>query len=251
MQSVPATSAIGLWTRIDLRSRWRSLLLLGLLAGLTAGVSVAAFDGSMRTGTALARLESRGNASDAVVFTSQTSATRPDWTALARRPEVEAIARWRLVFGLFGQAYVVLFGPVDDVWLQQVDRPIVAAGRMADPAAPNEIVVSDVQSEEPRVHLGDVIHLETFGPYNPAVGDVPGSGPVVDLTVVGVIHTSMTYEFTEGAFVTPAFFAAYGDQIEYAENAMVQLRNGPADIGALRSHVGDDVSPACPCSTSR
>ena len=237
-----------MWTRADLRARWKSFVVLGLIAGITAGLSVAAFDGARRTGTALSRLEARGDSTDAAVFASQATADRPNWDALAARPEVETLARWRLLFGLVGQNYTVMFGPSDGVWLQEVDRPIVVQGRMWDPTRPDEVVVSDEQPDDDGtpIRLGDVIALDTFGPYDPAVGEVPGTGPSVELHVVGVIHSSLSYEFTPGVFVTPAFFARYGEQIEFAENAMVKLRNGRVDVGALRRDASTDVTPGVP-----
>ncbi|MCU1368326.1 MAG: hypothetical protein JWN39_3965 [Ilumatobacteraceae bacterium] len=221
------------------------MVVLGVLAGLTAGLAVAAFDGAQRTATALHRLEARNNASDAVVFASQTSSDKPYWTTLASRPEVASIARWRLLFGLVGDEYTVMFGPSDDVWLQQIDRPIVVAGRMFDPSKPNEVVVDD-QAGADAPPLGSTVQFDAFGRYDPAVGDVPGSGPSVQLTVVGVIHTSLSWEFTSGGFVSPAFFAKYGDQVEFAENAFVQLRHGGGDMTALRRDASRDLFAGVP-----
>lgn len=79
-EAVMIASPVGLWSRNDLRARWTSLLVLGVLAGLTVGLAVAAFDGALRTGSALSRLEERNLASDAVVFTSQSSFEQPDWS---------------------------------------------------------------------------------------------------------------------------------------------------------------------------
>jgi ABC-type lipoprotein release transport system permease subunit len=182
------------------------------------------------------------------VFSAQTSAEQPSWDHLAARPEVEQIARWRLVFGLIGEEYSVMFAPSDDVWLQQVDRPIVVAGRMFDPKAADEVVVSDDQNgvDGPPVVVGDTIPLDLFGPYDPAVGDVPGSGPSVQLHVVGVIHASFSYEFTSGIFMSPAFISTYGNQIEFAENAMVKLRHGTDDVVALRRDSNTDIFPGVP-----
>ena len=68
-----------LWANADVRRRWRSLVVLGLLAGLTASLAIAAFAGARRTDTALARLEKVTNAPDAVVFASQVLDLHPEW----------------------------------------------------------------------------------------------------------------------------------------------------------------------------
>ena len=91
--------AAAAWARVDLRSRGRSLVVLGLLAGLTGGFASAAFSGARRSDSALERLRQRTNASDAAVFASQSGNAHPDYAGLARRPEVKALARWNLMFG--------------------------------------------------------------------------------------------------------------------------------------------------------
>ena len=75
-----------LWAGADIRRRWRSLIVLGLLAGLTAGVAMAALAGARRTDTALARLDRVTHAPDAVVFPSQVDDIHPEWAGLAARP---------------------------------------------------------------------------------------------------------------------------------------------------------------------
>jgi ABC-type lipoprotein release transport system permease subunit len=241
--SMRGTTATGLWSRTDLRARWRSFALLGVLAGLTAGLATAAFDGASRTETALSRLEERNNASDAVVFASQNAIVAPSWEALAQRPEVEKIARWTLVFGQTNGTDDVLFVPSDGVFLNEVDRPIVVAGRMFDPKSPTEMVVTDdLNSLGHAVGVGDLVHFDAY-----ATTDETGPpGASVDFTVVGVIHSSMSFEFTGGEYISPAFLEVYGAQIETAENAMVKLRNGPADVAALRRDASTDVIAGVP-----
>ena len=53
-------SAIWLWTRADLRNRWRSWVVLGLLAGVTFGLAAAGVAGARRTEDALPRLIATG-----------------------------------------------------------------------------------------------------------------------------------------------------------------------------------------------
>ena len=218
--------------------------MLGVLAGVTTGLAVASFDGALRTGSALSRLEERNLASDAVVFASQSSLEQPDWTTLATRPEVEQIARWQLVFGLVDGVDSVLFAPGDDVFLNTVDRPIVVEGRMFDPAATDEMVITDAFVGEPGVlpGVGDVVHLDAYSSFDPTAPP----GPSVDFTVVGVVHSSLSYVFTGGMFISPGFAAAYQGQIVTAENAMVTLRNGAADVAALRRHASTDVFQGVP-----
>jgi len=240
------TTPIGLWSRTDLRARWRSLAVLGVLAGLTAGLALAALDGAQRTGSALSRLERRNQATDAVVFASQGSLDVPNWEKLSHRPEVSRIARWTLVFGLVDGVDSVLIAPSDQVFMNELDRPVVVAGRMFDRSAPNEVVVTDDQPPDgvAPTKVGDIVHLDAYATFDPVTGPTPG--PPFDLTVVGVIHTSLSYEFTGGLYLSPAFLEKNAAEVMHAENAMVDLRNGQADIAALRRDASTDVFPGVP-----
>ncbi len=242
-----ANSPSTLWGRSDLHTRARSLIVLGVLAGLTIGLAVAAFDGARRTDTALARLNARTNASDAVVFATQAELVSPDWHKLAARPEVKRIIRWGLAFGnLGGSEQSVLFVPMDDVWLNKVDQPIVVAGRMFDPNAPNEVVVSDDASHV----LGAPIKIGDTFPFTAMSKDEsfdqPANGPSLQLRVVGIIHTPLSYVFTGGAFLSPGFVTKYGDRAIIPENAVIQLRHGAADVDTLRRDASSDVANGVP-----
>lgn len=82
--------ALRLWCVTELRRRWVSLVLLGLLAGIASGLAIAAFDGAERSGTAYTRMRSDLNAADAVFYPSQVQAYDVDVTKLGSLDEVEA-----------------------------------------------------------------------------------------------------------------------------------------------------------------
>jgi ABC-type lipoprotein release transport system permease subunit len=237
-----------LWSRSDLRARAVSLAVLGVLTGLTIGLATAAFDGARRTDTALTRLQARTNASDAVVFATQADLLAPDWTKLATRPEIKQVVRWALAFGnVAGEEEGVLFVPMDGVWLSQVDRPIVVAGRMFDPRAADEIIVSD---DVPPGDDGAKIKVGDRLPFTPMTSDQPfgepAAGPHLELRVVGIVHTPLSYVFTGGAFLSPGFLTKYGDQAFVGENALIQLQHPGTDIGALRRDASTDVAQGVP-----
>jgi ABC-type lipoprotein release transport system permease subunit len=244
---VRGASGAALWTRSDLRARGVSLFVLGALTGLTVGLAAAALDGARRTDTALTRLEAKTNASDAVVFASQAGLTTPDWSTLAHRPEVEQLARWGLAFGnVDGDEDGVLFMPMDDAWLSTVDKPIVVAGRMFDPHATDEVVLSDdvPNSEGGTAKVGDVIH---FAPTPlDATGGTESSAAPLEMRVVGIVHTPLSYVFTGGAFLTPGYGEKYGDVALIAENAMIRLHGNDSDIGALRRDANSDIAQGVP-----
>ena len=237
-----------MWARADLRHRRRSLVALGLLAGLTAGFAFAAFAGSRRTNTALERLRARTNASDAVVFASQVGAFHPDWARLAARPEVETLARWALVFGeVGGDPEVVLFASVDGTWTGDVDRPVVVQGRMFDPKASDEVVVDENLVRAGHARLGDVVPFHAYAATQEDVSGPP-AGPKVSLRVVGVVRNLGQFVFvTDGqGILSPGFLARYGTRAIALENAYVRLRGGAADVPKLQRHVNTDVAPGTP-----
>ncbi|MEO7370437.1 MAG: hypothetical protein ABIZ69_06230, partial [Ilumatobacteraceae bacterium] len=45
-----------LWARTELRRRWLSLVVLGLLGGLAAGLTMAAYDGAQRSSSSYERM---------------------------------------------------------------------------------------------------------------------------------------------------------------------------------------------------
>src|SRR5580658_1753886 len=156
-------SAPLLWAGADVRRRWRSLLVLGLLAGITAALAMAAFAGARRTDTALARLDKVTNAPDAIIFASQVHDFHPNWSRLAARPEVAQLAVWDLFFcNIYGQEGGVLFASGGNGWLSSIDKPVVLAGRMFNPKSDDEIVVNDQLALLEGVHIGDVLHVQAY-----------------------------------------------------------------------------------------
>src|ERR1700722_4204184 len=122
MQGRNGARAAAFWARRDVRRRWRSLVLLGVLVGLTAALALSAWAGARRTDTALERLRVATNASDAVAFPSQVGVSHPNWARLAARPEVASVAVWDLLFGnVDGQAGGLIFASADGTYLGKVD----------------------------------------------------------------------------------------------------------------------------------
>jgi hypothetical protein len=247
MPSFPAevTAAVA-WARADVRSRWRSLLALGLLVGVVAGLALAAVAGARRTDSSFQRLRERTNAADAIAFPSQVGVFEADWDALRRRPEVSQVARWKLSFGRVAgvEGEAILFAPVDRQWLGEVDRPVVVDGRMFDPGAPDEVVVGEAATEELGFRVGSVIDYKPFGADQDDTSGVPPNGPEVRLRVVGVVRHVHEFLFVPGMVMpSPAFLDVHGSGTLLAENAMVRLAHGAADVPQLQRAVNDLVAP--------
>jgi predicted lysophospholipase L1 biosynthesis ABC-type transport system permease subunit len=242
------TAAARLWARADLRRRWMSLVLLGVLAGLTAGVAVAVFDGADRTDTALERLRTRTLASDAIVFATQAGVTEPDWSIIERSPGVERIGVWSLTWGSIDGGPIVgpLFAPVDDVFTATMDRPIVVSGRLADPDEPGEIMIDSTLEQSGEFHLGDELSFHAMAGFDDFFSGVP-TGGTETLHIVGVVTFAPQFLFaTDGMMImSPAFVRDHRDDSAVFENAMVDLTDAPDAVDQLRL-AANELGPGVP-----
>jgi ABC-type lipoprotein release transport system permease subunit len=234
-----------MWSRADIRRRWRSLLLLGLLAGVTAAFATASFAGARRTDTALSRLEKATNAANAFIFTSQVGDMHPDWSRLASRPEVAQLAVWDLIFCyLDGQPNGVLFASDGDGEFTKIDKPVVLAGRMFNPKADDETVVNEQVATIEHIGVGDVMQVRTYAP-DQLNGGTP-HGPKIALRVVGIVRTTEEFLFTPNALVSPGVVAHYRRQALFVPNAVVRVTGGEAGMAALKRDVSSQLAPGVP-----
>jgi hypothetical protein len=234
------------WARRDIRRRWRSLVLLGVLVGLTSAFALSAWAGARRTDTALQRLSIATNARDAVAFPSQVGIVNPNWARLAARPEVTSVAVWDLLFGNYdGQPDWLIFGSADGTYLGKVDKPVVVQGRMFNPRSPDEVVVDE--NAVTQTPLGSSLRYQFYAPNQPDEAGPP-RGPTLTMHVVGVVREVPEFLFvTDGQIlVSPGFMARYGSRISAAPNADIVLRHGEADIGKLRQDVNALVARGSP-----
>ena len=240
-------AAARLWAGADLRRRWRSLVALGVLVGITAGFALAALAGARRTDSALARLEQQTNSPTALVFATQSGVINPDFAKLRTRPGVQDVAVWDLVFGnCDGEPGCTLFASDDGRWLTSMNKPVLIAGRMWDPNATDEIVVDEPLAKQ-GMGIGTTTKLEMLGPTIDDVFQNNVTGPKVTLKVVGVVRDVGQFLFaTDGqAFLSPAFVPRYRGQGAIYANGAVVLRKD-ADMSALRQDVNDIIGPGTP-----
>ena len=221
-------------------------MVLGLLAGITAGLAMAAFAGARRTDTALARLDKVTNAPDAIIFASQVGDLHPEWSRLAARPEVAQLAVWELFFcNIYGQPGGLLFASAGDGWLSSIDKPVVLAGRMFNPKAADEVVVDDQFASAEKVRVGDVVPVQAYALDQPEATGTP-HGPTMKLRVVGIVRTAEELLFVPGVLVSPGVVAKYRNQAVFDPNAVVRLKGGQAGMNALRRDVNSLVAPGVP-----
>src|SRR5438874_6696803 len=96
-------AAVRMWARSELGRRWRALVALGIIAGIAAGLALAALAGARRTSTAYGRWRKATAAPDAIVFGTQVGQENTDYSPVMKLPEVVAGGQFELAqVGLAG-----------------------------------------------------------------------------------------------------------------------------------------------------
>ncbi|MGH9188085.1 MAG: hypothetical protein ACRD0U_20125 [Acidimicrobiales bacterium] len=94
-------NAVANWFRLDVRGRWRSLLVLALLIAFAGGTVMTAVAGARRGASAVDRLQARTLPATVHVATA-TGAAGVDWDAIRALPDVEAMSTLVGTFELEG-----------------------------------------------------------------------------------------------------------------------------------------------------
>jgi ABC-type lipoprotein release transport system permease subunit len=221
-------AAVALWARSEIARRWRALVALGILAGLVGGLAVASVAGARRTATSYERYREATGRADAIVFGTLAGIFPADYTAVRNLPEVDDAGEFTLTpIGVEGFPTLGQLAPNDDRLYRTIARPLLVAGRLPDPRRADEMVVNRSAAKRLGLGVGDrarVLSATALDATAPL-----GTGPSVDVTVVGIGDSAMELVF--GGDGEPAFFpsaAVLGDhpEIPRAGNLVVRLRPG-------------------------
>ena len=234
--------AVG-WACADLRRRWAGLLVIAVLTGLSAAVVMVAVLGARRTESALPRALAATGTSDVSLQYTDPAIT----DAVLGAPQVADGATASLYVGGTEGVGVDLSALVGDAgYGSMFERIVIQQGRLAEPAAAHEVVVPPATAEAIGVTVGDSFIYDTLSPKQ-LEGFVTGQppdesvapGPSIELTVVGIGATMPELvDATPGIFfATPAFDAAYADEVghfgdELGGLARVRLAGGADDVDA-------------------
>jgi hypothetical protein len=242
-------------------------VLLALMAGLAGGVAMGAWQVARRTSTAFEAFVARADLPEFSVTFCPPGMTQVDDSTIATctgydpvaelgvisgLPEIEAAGRggWRgltlarpddpedrmVVGGLFAR----------DQSLPGFDgRPLVVAGRLYDPAAPDEIVVNEYLAERAGIAVGDEVEA-TFWSRD-ELGRTTGSfsGPRLLVRVVGIVRNVQDIAARSGessnvqldeSYVAggPGLWRSTADASAFS-GIMIQARNG--DAAAARAAI--------------
>jgi hypothetical protein len=250
------------WFRLDLRRRWRSLLVLAVLVALASGVVMTAAAGASRAASAVDRLNAQTLPATVLVAPLTPGF---DWAAVRALPEVQALTE--LVFSAFEidgrpAPSSMMFPPADAEAMSSVERPVILEGRLADPTRADEVVVTPAFTDSAGKGVGDTVSLRLFTPEQVDAGQIPvqvpttltdqvwilttaqaeaflatgaeveatdqAAGPAIDATIVGVVRSPWFSDTLDGdGFVVPSA-GLYNDYAPYLLGA-----GGLASINAL------------------
>jgi hypothetical protein len=234
------------WFRLDVRRRWRTLLVLTLLIAFAAATVMTAVAGARRGATAIDRLVAQTEPMTVLVLPNTGGF---DWSVVRDLPQVEALTVWPLtqitIDGLPGETAEVY----DAEAMRTVEVPVVLEGRLADPQRVDEAVVTPTWIDTYRHAVGDTVRIRLHTPQ--AIDDYElrsiepdgPAGPAIDVTVVGVVRSpwfSDELESTGHFVLSPAVLDTYpanllGEANAARTNGMVRLVGGQADIESFRA----------------
>jgi len=245
-------TAAWMWGRSELRNRWRSWVVLGLLAGVTFGFAAAGWAGARRTSVALPNyLAALPNLPDAAALVND-----PTFDA-AKRARADALPEVKTVYPFVVAVAIVVkpaegdggLIPVSQATAELLGSPIVQ-GRMADASRADEVVVDQNMRRKYGLDIGKTMTISQHGTPKEIAQLPPGLlAPGVDpnfsqtLRVVGIIKS---VDSQENWVASGGFYKTYGSRLAGFTNEFVQLRNGAADLPKYRTDleriVGHEVN---------
>lgn len=248
-------TVVAAWLRVEVRTRWRSLLVLALLVALASATVMSSVAGARRGASALDRLVARSSPADIVVLPNDPGF---DWDRIRTLPGVVALSTFAVsgywVEGVPAehQEDVVSFPPADaEIW-RSIERPVVLDGRLPEPTRADEVAISGHFRDHFDKAVGDRVTLRLFSPAQIDQSNEEGSelgapeGDRISATVVGVIRSPWFSDLPDNSLGTvipsPGLFARYPDSFLGSDrggyvNALARLSNGEAGIADFKSRL--------------
>jgi hypothetical protein len=247
-------AAVWLTARAEWRQRWRSLVLLSVLAGLAGGVALVALTGSRRADTAFARLEEQLKTPNLRV-TTDASPTPELIREAARLPGVVA-ARQQVLLAVAPADSGMM--PLDNTIA--LAEPVIASddrigavmveGWRADQSRPDELVVNEAMRDSLHAEIGDRFSLVSLTPEQVRTGEEEGhfpspAGPAQEVTLVGVARAAEDVSDAPEpiVYVTTAYYERHGRAIFRREGVGLRVDEDqlPGIEDRVRSLFGEDA----------
>ena len=232
-------AAVRTVARTELRRRWVSMLVLGMVAGVVGAGVAGATAVARRTASAYDRLVAATHLDDARVLVFSDSV---DTDRITRFPGVTESWQSQQVIGqLLGPqvAYVsVSSGPPRPDGLF---TPVVLEGRAPRDDRAEEVLVPSALADEIGLEVGDRLPLKLLTPLEVTQFDTGfgrPDGPRIDFRVVGIARIARSWVGGGVGPVigTPALQQRYADS-QVGRTVLVRLAGGPAGVPAFDERV--------------
>jgi hypothetical protein len=231
-----------MWARADLRARWKSWVLLGLVAGATFGVVSAGVAGARRTADAVPNYSIAARTPTAAILANDPSFDTKQRGAVAALPEVAHDYPFLVPFG------ATVFQPrgLDAALMPTTARSLrtfvgstLVEGRAPDPKRADEAVVDENVRDKYGLGIGSTIVVgqsaESLAAVPPGFGPPGGSREFRQrIRVVGIgksVSSEADWVPSSGLYVK------YGGRMPGVVNLFVDLRHGARDMARLRDDV--------------
>ncbi|WP_066374444.1 ABC transporter permease [Herbidospora mongoliensis] len=238
------------WFGIEARRRRRELCALVLLVAVGVAVVSAALAGARRGESARDRLREATLPAHAMISNLDPAM---DWDRVRALPGVEAVAPWA-VAGLYVDDVPLNWfsvPPADAALWRDIERPVLLAGRLPDPARADEVVVQHRYTVLYGKTVGDTVTIKLSTPEEvdllaDAGGGLGGGhGPRITATIVGVIRSPFFSDGVDGPGVvlpSSGLFRQYRDNLMGASGrgftvALARLADGAAGVPRLRAQM--------------
>jgi hypothetical protein len=241
------------WLGLEVRRRWRSLLVLALLVACAAATVMAAVAGARRGVSAFERLRAGTLPADAQVLNQDPAF---DWDRVRALPGVAAVSSLAISALNVEGAHLGWDStpPADSEIWRAVERPVVLAGRLPDPARADEVAVLPRFLDRYGKRVGDSVVIRLSTPQEvdllsdsalDSSARPGGHGPRIVARIVGVIRSPWFADPIGGEGVvipSPGLFLTYRDNFLGAAHhgftvALVRLRDGESGLAAFRSRL--------------
>jgi hypothetical protein len=244
--------------RIEARGRWRSTVVLGVIAGLVGAAVVVAFAGSRRTSSAYERMLAATHAPDFVVRGGTTVTLPFGRSAVLSLPGVARVGRVERFYlttqgpraTLGERTPVFASGSVDGRAYYSIGQPEIVEGRMPRPDRANEILVSRILERDGGFHVGDRSRLVVVVPDASAPDGLRAENVTFRIVGVGVTADQIALNERRQSglqlLLTPAFARAH--RAFGVESSMQISTRGPrgkqlpAELRALAPSTAIDVA---------
>lgn len=235
-----------MWLRADLRQRWRSWVVLGLLAGVAFGVAAAGVAGARRTTDAVPNFIRATGSLDAAVLANSPSFDARERAAVAALPQVKAMYPFAVPFGLDVVRPRGLHGDLVPLTAGTARRFIGALveGRFPDPHRADEVVVNENTKEKFGLGIGSTMVVRQSVSASDLTsippGFVPPGTPLAELNFRVTLHVvGVSKAVSSDPDWTPSsgFWDRYRNGLASFVNVFVSLKHGEADFDAFQAGV--------------